>query len=85
MGRGAVVALDPSPDDIVDILANGLPVARGRVGVEGGAIRVEVTEMVRKPTVTRTPGATIGGWLVGADLAAPVEAAPPPGQAEAHL
>lgn len=61
LGRGAVVALDPSPDDEVEILANGLTVARGRVVVAGSAISVEVTGLVRGVEVTREPGATIGG------------------------
>lgn len=63
MGRGAVIALDPSEEDTVEILANGLPVARGRVAVAKGAITVEVIELVRKPEVTRVPGTTIGGKL----------------------
>ena len=66
MGRGAIVALDPSADDVVDILANGLAVARGRVVVEGRAIRVEVTDLVRRPAVTRERGTIIGGRLAPA-------------------
>ncbi len=54
MGRGAVIALDASEVDAVDILANGLLIARGRVTVERGA--VEVIELVRKVEVTRVPG-----------------------------
>jgi flagellar motor switch protein FliN/FliY len=61
LGRGAVIALDPSPEDEVEILANGLAVAKGRVVIEGSAISVEVTELVRPVEVTREPGATIGG------------------------
>ncbi len=63
MGRGAIVALDPTPDDLVEILANGLAVARGRVVIENGAISVEVTELVRRVEVTHEPGTTIGGRL----------------------
>ena len=63
MGRGALLALDAGEPDMVDILANGLPIARGRVGVENGVISVEVTELCRKPEITRTPGATIGGGM----------------------
>lgn len=61
MGRGALIALDPTPEDRVEILANGLPVAYGRVLVEMGAVRVEVTELIRHPEVDRREGATIGG------------------------
>lgn len=63
MGRGAVIALDASEVDAVDILANGLLIARGRVTVERGTIAVEVIELVRKVEVTRVPGSTIGGRL----------------------
>lgn len=61
MGRGAVIALDAAAEDIVEILANGLPIARGRVSVAGQTISVEVTELVRNPGVSRAPGLTIGG------------------------
>lgn len=60
MGRGALIALDPVENDAVEILANGMPVAWGRVMVEGGAIRVEVTHLIRRPEVTREPGVAIG-------------------------
>ena len=60
LSRGAVLVLDPAADDDVEILANGLPVARGRIVVEGGTIAVEVTGLVRKIETTREPGATIG-------------------------
>lgn len=60
MGRGAVIALDPTPEDIVEILANGLPVARGRVIVERGNVKVEVSELIRRPDVIRETGASIG-------------------------
>lgn len=63
LGRGALVALDPGEMDMVDILANGLPIARGRVAVERGTIAVEVTELVRKVEVTTAPGATVGDCL----------------------
>ena len=64
LGRGAIVALDAADRDLVDILANGHPIARGEVVVNAGAISVKVTEMVRKPMVLRDPGTRIGGgWL----------------------
>lgn len=61
IGRGAVVALDGTAEDDVEILANGHPIARGRVTVSGGAIMIEMTELVRKLEVTRLPGCRIGG------------------------
>lgn len=70
LGRGAVVALDATETDRVDILANGLLIARGSVAVVGQAISVEVTEMVRRETVIREPGTRIGGDVLGALAAA---------------
>lgn len=61
MRRSTVVPLDPSAGDLVDVLANGLLIARGRVKVEGEVLGVEIVEMVRSPEVVRTPGMTIGG------------------------
>ena len=49
MGRGAVIELDQSEDDDVLILANNLPVAKGKVSVNGNRIAIEVSELVRKP------------------------------------
>lgn len=63
MGRGAVVGFDQSDMDLVDILANDLPIARGQISVRGSTIAVEVTELVRKVDFDGTPGATIGGQI----------------------
>ena len=49
MGRGAVIALDSSENDEVEILANYLPIARGIVVVNGTSITVEVKELIRRP------------------------------------
>ena len=49
MGRGAVIALDSSEDDEVEILANNLPIARGLVVVNGTEITVEVKQLLRRP------------------------------------
>src|SRR5205085_5542237 len=38
MGRGAVIELEATETDMVDILANGYPVARGQVVVNGSRI-----------------------------------------------
>src|SRR5919202_1031221 len=54
MGRGAVIELEATETDMVDILANGYPVARGQVVVNGSRISVEITEILKKPEIVRT-------------------------------
>ncbi len=54
MGRGAVIALDSSEDDEVEILANNLPIARGLVVVNGAEITVEVKQLLRRPDSEKT-------------------------------
>ncbi len=49
LGRGAVIKLDASEDDDVDILANDLTVARGTVAVNGNRIAVEVSQLLPRP------------------------------------
>ena len=49
LGRGAIIELDASEDDDVDILANNLPVAKGRVAVNGNKIAVEVGQLLARP------------------------------------
>jgi flagellar motor switch protein FliN/FliY len=46
LGRGAIIELDASEEDAVSVLANGLPVAKGTVVVNGNRIAVEVGELV---------------------------------------
>jgi flagellar motor switch protein FliN/FliY len=46
LGRGAIIELDASEDDDVQILANNLPVARGTVVISGNRIAIEVKEML---------------------------------------
>ena len=46
LGRGAIIELDASEDDEVQILANNLPIARGTVVVSGNRIAVEVKDML---------------------------------------
>lgn len=75
LGRGAVVSLDGSPEDLVEILASGHPIARGRVAVRDGRMAVEVTELVRREEVTRQHGTTIGGGATGSSPAAEAQAA----------
>ena len=49
LGRGAVIELDASEDDEVDILANSFPVAKGAVVVSGNRIAVEIKELLPRP------------------------------------
>jgi flagellar motor switch protein FliN len=72
MGRGAVIELEASESDTVEILANDHPIARGQIVVTGTRIAVEVTELIKKPDVLRTPGVTIGDEAVAMLAAAAV-------------
>jgi flagellar motor switch protein FliN/FliY len=56
MGRGAVIELDSGEDDEVEILANEQPIAKGRVVVTGGRIAVEVSMLLRRPSVVGDAG-----------------------------
>jgi len=50
LGRGAIIELDSTEDDEVEILANNFPVARGTVVVQGNRIAIEVkTLLSREP------------------------------------
>ncbi len=49
LGRGAIIELESSEDDAVNILANNLPVAKGTVVVNGNRIAVEVGELMPRP------------------------------------
>ena len=64
MGRGAVIELEASESDMVEILANDHPIARGQIVVTGTRIAIEVTEILRKPQVVRTAGVTIGDGAI---------------------
>ena len=46
LGRGAIIELDASEEDEVQILANNFPIAKGTVVVSGNRIAVEVKEML---------------------------------------
>jgi flagellar motor switch protein FliN/FliY len=46
LGRGAIIELDASEEDEVQILANNFPVAKGTVVVNGNRIAVEIKEML---------------------------------------
>ncbi|GJD47656.1 hypothetical protein OPKNFCMD_0364 [Methylobacterium crusticola] len=60
MGRGAVIELESIDTDMVEILANDHPIARGQIVVTGNRISVEVTELIRKAEVVREAGIRIG-------------------------
>lgn len=64
MGRGAVIELASTETDMVEILANDHPIARGQVVVTGNRISVEILELIRKAEVLREPGASIGEGAV---------------------
>jgi flagellar motor switch protein FliN/FliY len=53
LGRGAILELDASEDDPVQILANDLPVAKGTVVVNGNRIAVEVSDLLPRPADMR--------------------------------
>jgi flagellar motor switch protein FliN/FliY len=53
LGRGAIIELDTSEDDPASVLANGLPVAKGTVVVNGNKIAVEVGELLPRPADMR--------------------------------
>ena len=60
MGRGAVIELESSDTDLVEILANDHPIARGQIVVTGDRISVEITELIRKAVSIVEPGISIG-------------------------
>ena len=49
LGRGAIIELEASEDDAVNVLANNLPVAQGTVVVNGNRIAVEVGSLLPRP------------------------------------
>ena len=53
LGRGAILELEASEDDPVNILANNLPVAQGTVVVNGNRIAVEVGALLPRPADMR--------------------------------
>jgi flagellar motor switch protein FliN/FliY len=46
LGRGAIIELDASEEDEVQILVNNHPIAKGTVVVSGNRIAVEVKDML---------------------------------------
>ena len=62
LGRGAIIELDASEEDDVNILANNLAVAKGRVAVNGNRIAVEDSALLpRPPDMRRASGFLLGG------------------------
>jgi flagellar motor switch protein FliN/FliY len=53
LGRGAIIELDSTEEDAVNILANDLPVAKGTVVVNGNRIAVEVGELLPRSPIMR--------------------------------
>jgi flagellar motor switch protein FliN/FliY len=53
LGRGAIIELEASEDDEVNILANNMPVAKGTVVVQGNRIAVEVKSLLPRSADTR--------------------------------
>lgn len=51
MGRGAVIELTATESDQVEIMANEHPFARGQILVNGTRISIEVTELLKRPSV----------------------------------
>ncbi|WP_224702611.1 FliM/FliN family flagellar motor switch protein [Devosia aquimaris] len=48
MGRGAVIELDASENDPLNIYANSTLIAHGEVSVEDGHLRVQITGKSRR-------------------------------------
>jgi flagellar motor switch protein FliN/FliY len=72
MGRGAIIELEATDTDMVEILANDHPIARGQIVVTGTRIAIEVTEIIRKPEVIRTAGVSIGDSAIALGAAAAI-------------
>jgi flagellar motor switch protein FliN/FliY len=47
LNRGAVIPLDPTPRDLVEIKANDHLIARGEVVVKGDRVVIEISERIR--------------------------------------
>ncbi|PLX36873.1 MAG: flagellar motor switch protein FliN [Hyphomicrobiales bacterium] len=54
MGRGAVIELDTNEDDDVEVLANDIPIARGRVVLQGEKIGITITEVLMRGAESKT-------------------------------
>lgn len=57
LGSGAVVELDCSPDDPVEIMVNDRVIAQGEVVVVSGNYGVRITKIASRPEGSQTEGA----------------------------
>ncbi len=53
MGRGAVIALTTLEDEQVSILANNIPIAYGKVNVDGERISISISKKLHSDTSKR--------------------------------
>jgi flagellar motor switch protein FliN len=53
MGRGAIIELDATEEDEVTVLANNMPVAKGKVTVNAGRIAVSISRLLPRPATLR--------------------------------
>jgi flagellar motor switch protein FliN/FliY len=53
MGRGAVIELTTLQDEQVSILANNIPIAYGKVNVEGETITISISKKLQTDTSRR--------------------------------
>jgi len=53
LGRGAIIELETAEDDAVQVLANNLAVAKGKVVINGNKIAVEVGDLLPRPADMR--------------------------------
>ena len=60
LGRGAVVELEGGGEDLVEVLANGHPIARAEILVSGQTVAIQIKDMIRKPDFVRASGLRIG-------------------------
>jgi len=53
MGRGAVIELTTLQDEQVSILANNIPIAYGKVNVDGETISISISKKLQTDTSRR--------------------------------
>ena len=56
LGRGAIIELDATEEDEVQIFVNNFPVAKGTVVVNGNRIAIEIKEMLPRAADKRLSG-----------------------------
>lgn len=55
MGRGAIIELDADVDEDCEIWANDIPIAKGKVILEGQMISINITEILTRRPDYREP------------------------------